>query len=153
MQEIHSSKLVEFSTENNDHVKTMEKNVDYPFYKNINLIKKLLTKMEFTGGISVDESDFAKYVLNNTLLVGIDIYNIDSDGFKYLFDAFNVYFAYEDSDTYDKSDRLTKEWRKLMKEAYSSPEYIQGLKDNLNLERQELIQKVNNDIDEQINNL
>lgn len=153
MQEIKSVSLVHFQPDCELHQKVLSKVQNYPFHKNLDLIKKFLTKMEFTGGVSVDDEDFYAFVTKNTLLVGIDIYNIDGDAFKYLFDAYNVYVAYDNETTYDKSTRLTQEWRKTMKNEYPAPFYVADLKRHLNIERQELIEQVNKKIDEQISDL
>jgi hypothetical protein len=153
MQEINNTRLVNFQPGCEAHEIVLSKNQNYQFYKNFELIKKFLIKMEFTGGLDVDEDDFKLYVTQNTLLIGIDIYNIDNDEFRYLFDAFNVYLAMDGESTYDKSTRLTQEWRKTMKNEYPDPSYVADLKKNLNIERQELIEQVNKNIDEQISEL
>ena len=64
-----------------------------------------------------------------------------------------MYVAYDNETTYDKSTRLTQEWRKTMKNEYPDPSYVADLKRHLNIERHELIEQVNKNIDEQINEL
>ena len=69
MQEIKSVSLVHFQPDCELHQKVLSKVQNYPFHKNLDLIKKFLTKMEFTGGVSADDEDFYAFVTFTTLMV------------------------------------------------------------------------------------
>lgn len=153
MKQFHSASLVKFFSDCKEHLKIAHKITDYPFYIDHNLIKNFLEQTDFPGGIDVEEEDFNKFIVEENFMVGIDLINDDLDEYKYLFDAFNVYFCQEGSLHYTQDPTLTTAWRKTMKETYPNSSYSKDVRLLIEEERKQDLAKINAEYDEQLKNL
>lgn len=153
MKQFHSASLVNFYENCQEHKDIADKINEYPFYTNLYLIKYFLENTDFPDGINVEEQDFKKFIIEDTLMVGIDLINDDLDEYKYLFDAFNVYFCQEGSSHYTKDPTLTAKWRKTMKNFYHNTTYSKDVRLLIEDERKKALAEVNKEYDEQIKNL
>ena len=149
MKQFHSASLVKFFSECKEHQDILAKNNAYPFHDNLMLIKNFLEDTDFPGGVDIDENDYKTYVVEESLMIGIDLVNDDLDEYKYLFDAFNVYFCQEGSLVYTQDPTLTKAWRKTMKNYYHNTTYLKNVQKLLQQEFKEkqdkLIEEFNQD--------
>ncbi len=153
MKQFHSACLINFYPNCKEHLDILDKNKDYNFSKNLNLIKDLLEKTDFPGGVDIDEQDYKRFVVEDTLMVGIDLINDDLDEYKYLFDAFNVYFCEEGSLYYTQDPTLTRAWRKVMKETYPLSTYAKDVRLLIEDERKKALAEINTEYDKEIANL
>ena len=153
MKQFHSASLVKFFSGCKEH-QDIENNLsNYPFHKNLDLIKTFIENTDFPGGIDVDEEDFKKFIVEDTFMIGIDLINDDLDEYKYLFDAFNVYFCQEGSNTYYSDQNLTREWRKTMKNAYPDSTYAKVAKKLIRKEMQDEMNDIMEGYNKQLNDL
>ncbi|MBQ8615563.1 MAG: hypothetical protein IJ415_03245 [Clostridia bacterium] len=153
MKQFHNASLVHFQSKCKEHMDAAKAITNYPFYIDLSLIKEFLENTDFPGGVDIDENDYKKYVVEGTFMVGIDIINDELDEYKYLFDAFNVYYCQEGSLYYTQDPTLTQAWRKTMKNYYHNTSYSKDAKKLIQNEMQEKINEVVDDYNKQQNDL
>lgn len=154
MKTIKAASVVKFMPNCKEHEQIKEKNKNYPFYKNLNLIQELLEKTDFTEGVEIDEEDFEKYIVKDYFLIGIKITeDINLDEYSYLIDAFNVYFCKEGSNVYVQDDALTDTWRDIMINAYSDSNYKKDVRKAIQSDFHTRLDEIVDDYKRQIENL
>ena len=153
MKQFHSASLVNYFENCKEHKDIQDKISDYPFHSNLYLIKYFLENTDFPGGVDIDEQDYKTFIVEDKFMVGIDLINDDLDEYKYLFDAFNVYFCQEGSLWYTQDPTLTSAWRKTMKNYFHNTSYLKEAKQLIKKEMQEKIDEIVEDYTKQENDL
>lgn len=153
MKQIHSACLVNFYSNCKEHMDIRQKFEDYHFYRNLYLIKDFLEQTDFPDGVDIDENDYKRFIVEDNFLIGIDLINDELDEYKYLFDAFNVYFCQEGSLHYTQDPTLTTAWRKVMAKTYVDSNYVNEVKKLLQKEMQQEINEIIEDYNNQQNDL
>lgn len=151
MKEIKMESLVYFQKNCKSHIDSLRKITNYDFNSNLALIQEFLGMTEFVDGVSIHEKDYKKYIVEDTFLIGIDIFDdIQYEEYKYLFDAFNVYCFSESAKLYIRDEQLTRIWRTFMKTNFIDTTYIPDLKLSLEEERKQEIAEINKKIDSEL---
>lgn len=152
METINQRRLVNYFEGCKEHQDILDTNKEYDFSQNLPMIERFLESTEFTEGLIVDNSDYKKYIAGGRFFVGIDIVNDELDDCRYLFDAFNVYYA-ENASDFKEYPYLTQLWRTFMIKSYPHTSYVNDLKTFLKKEKQERIDAINRDFEAQLKGL
>ncbi len=119
----------------------LKKISNYNFARNYNTIRKLLEKPD------LDDAIFKLFIdKKNNLFISISlVQNFVIK--KYYINAFSVYSGLYLTAVFVKDRELTKKWRKIMKETYPEPKYVEDakkiLKQELNEKQNKLIEDFN----------
>jgi len=151
METISPESLIKFNHNCHEHMQSFKKIKGYHFNSDPELIQKCL-KDYFVGGVFFDQDDLHKYVVEGSFVIGIDFTDELLTNWKYVFDAFNVYW-YGAGNKYNRDVQLTKKWRNIMKEAYPDSTYTLDLRIFLENERQQHISEINEKYNAEINNI
>ena len=144
-KQIHKASLVKFQPNCYEHVQIISNNNWYPLFSDENLFKEMLEEIEFTS-VDAEKNDFKRLIVEDKLFIGIDVTdNNDFDEHHYLFNEFYVYYAVNGFAYYKVNKTLTKAWRKKLKTTFPSTNYGKELKNLLNQELQEIVDKFNKD--------
>ena len=148
MQKLNLSNLEYFYDVDNERQEiALNKIKNYCFKDNLNLIRELLNKPDLLDAV------FRSYVDNkDNLYVRLSLYE-NSRFISYCIDAYNVYTGSFSADVLEKDKELSKTWRNIMKSCYDTKNYVEDAKKALQQERQDLIDYVNSDINNQLESL
>ena len=145
MLKIQDYSLTKFDESSDNHQYAIKKIKDYRFDTNFEILK------EISGNENLCEFNITKLVVGGTSLV-----IRCSNGYSmmcYLIDCFNVYKKTISSSVYEKDIELTKKWRRIMKETYPDSDYVEDARNFIQQEKQELIQTINLEFNDQIQSL
>lgn len=145
MLKIQDYCLDKFDESSENHQYAIKKIKDYRFDTNFEILK------EISGNENLCEFNITKLVVGGTSLA-----IRCSNGYSmmcYLIDCFNVYKKTISSSVYEKDIELTKKWRRIMKETYPDSDYVEDARNFIQQEKQELIQTINLEFNDQIQNL
>ena len=144
MSKIHKDNLTEVQSISNKMLSS-KSNKHFELFSNTDLFVKMLKTIEFDNP-EVDNDDFKKYIIDGKIYLGLDTTeDFEFDENHYLFDAFNVYYAYNSFVYYSVHKGLTKAWRKILKDTYNNTSYPEDLKKVLKKELKDIVDKFNED--------
>lgn len=152
MKTIHKACLLKFNNNCKEHRDAYQEIKGYNFNTDIETIKCLLESTDFRGGVIFNEDDLDHFIVEGTFMVGIEFEDEMLDDWKYLFDAYNVYFS-NSSDIYNKDDKLTTVWRNIMIHAYPDSTYTKDLKIYIEEERKQSLAETNAKFDQELEDI
>ncbi len=151
MKKIHPASLLKYNNNCKEHRRAYRAINGFNFNIDIETIKTLLEKTDFKGGVIFDQEDLEHFVVEGNFMTGINFEDEMLDDWKYLFDAYNVYFS-KDSHEYSRDEKLTEIWRKIMIKTYGA-NYIASLETHIQAECSQEIAEIYAMYDKQIKNI
>lgn len=154
MKEIKPASLVKYFNTCKEHRDIKRKLGQYNFSENVEMITAVLQATDFVDGVQIYKEDIKNYIVEDNFLIGLDVFeDINLDEYKYLFDAFDVYFYSDEKKEYVQDKTLTKVWRNAMKITYANSTYADDLRLKLEQERKQAHTKIDENIDNQLEDL